>query len=118
MKGRKAVFAGDIGCYNLWQRPAAGHGGQPALCMGADVTIAQGLAHVQTGVKHFVHLSATPPLFASALTGVVNAVYNGSDITLVCWTNATTRHDRPAEHPGTGKTLMGIARAEAQLPGF
>jgi indolepyruvate ferredoxin oxidoreductase alpha subunit len=116
MKDRKAVFAGDIGCYTLGNA-------QPldmvdtCLCMGADVTIAQGLAHVQPGVKHFAFIGDST-FFASGLTGVVNAVYNGSDITLVVLDNSTTAMTGQQEHPGTGKTLMGKPAPKLSIPGI
>ena len=44
MKGRKAVFAGDIGCYTLGN--AKPHDMvDTCLCMGAGITVAQGIKH-------------------------------------------------------------------------
>ncbi|MBP5272236.1 MAG: 4Fe-4S binding protein, partial [Clostridia bacterium] len=45
--------------------------------------------------------------FASALTGVVNAVYNQADMTLVILDNSTTAMTGHQPHPGTGRTVMG-----------
>jgi indolepyruvate ferredoxin oxidoreductase alpha subunit len=111
---QKAIYAGDIGCYTLGNA-------QPldmvdtCLCMGADVTIAQGLQHVQPGVKCFA-FTGDSTFFASGLTGVVNAVYNGSDITLVVLDNSTTAMTGQQEHPGTGKTLMGKPSPKISIP--
>ena len=46
-------------------------------------------------------------VFASGLTGVVNAVYNQTDIV---WSldNSTTAMTGHQPHPGTGKTMMGV----------
>jgi indolepyruvate ferredoxin oxidoreductase alpha subunit len=114
MKNQKAVYAGDIGCYTLGNA-------QPldmvdtCLCMGADVTIAQGLAHVQPDTKLFAFIGDST-FFASGLTGVVNAVYNGSDITLVVLDNSTTAMTGQQVHPGTGQTLMGKPSPHISIP--
>lgn len=105
MKGRKAVFSGDIGCYTLGNA-------QPldmvdtCLCMGAGVTIAQGLHVVEPDAVNFAFIGDST-FFASGITGVVNAVYNGNDIVLVVLDNSTTAMTGHQPHPGTGKTIMG-----------
>ena len=45
--------------------------------------------------------------FASGITGVVNAVYNQSDIILIVLDNSTTAMTGHQPHPGTGQTMMG-----------
>lgn len=45
--------------------------------------------------------------FASGITGVVNAVYNQTDIVLIVLDNSTTAMTGHQPHPGTGKTMMG-----------
>ena len=45
--------------------------------------------------------------FASAITGVVNAVYNQADMTLIVLDNSTTAMTGHQPHPGTGRTMMG-----------
>ena len=105
MKGKKAVFSGDIGCYTLGNA-------QPldmvdtCLCMGAGVTIAQGLHVVEPDTVNFAFIGDST-FFASGITGVVNAVYNGNDIVLVVLDNSTTAMTGHQPHPGTGKTIMG-----------
>ena len=47
--------------------------------------------------------------FASAMTGIANAVYNGHDVTFAILDNATTAMTA-ASPPGTGVTLMGERR--------
>jgi indolepyruvate ferredoxin oxidoreductase alpha subunit len=100
VKGRKAVFCGDIGCYTLGNA-------QPldmvdtCLCMGADVTIAQGIKRVEPDTLSFAFIGDST-FFASGLTGVVNAVYNSTDIILVVLDNSTTAMTGHQPHPGTG----------------
>lgn len=104
-KGRKAVFSGDIGCYTLGNA-------QPldmvdtCLCMGADVTIAQGLHRIEPDTVNFSFIGDST-FFASGMTGVVNAVYNQTDIVLMVLDNSTTAMTGQQPHPGTGKTMMG-----------
>ena len=59
------------------------------LCMGADVTIAQGLHIIEPETVNFAFIGDST-FFASGLTGVINAVYNQTDIVLVVLDNSTT----------------------------
>ncbi len=105
MRGQKAVFCGDIGCYTMGNA-------QPldmvdtCLCMGAGYTIAQGIQHVEPDVKAFGFVGDST-FFASGITGVVNAFYNQSDLTLVVLDNSTTAMTGQQPNPGTGRTAMG-----------
>jgi len=114
MKGRKSVFSGDIGCYTLGNA-------QPldmcdtCLCMGAGITIAQGMQHVEPDVKHFSFIGDST-FFAAGITGVVNAVYNHADITIVILDNSTTAMTGHQPHPGTGRTMMGDITEKISIP--
>ena len=76
------------------------------LCMGADVTIAQGLHIIEPDSVNFSFIGDST-FFASGITGVVNAVYNQTDIVLVVLDNSTTAMTGHQPHPGTGRTMMG-----------
>lgn len=104
-KGRKAVFCGDIGCYTLGNAKPLNMV-DTCLCMGADVTIAQGLSRVDKDTLHFSFIGDST-FFASGITGVVNAVYNQAEQILVVLDNSTTAMTGHQPHPGTGKTMMG-----------
>lgn len=104
-KGRKAVYSGDIGCYTLGNSKPLDMV-DTCLCMGADVTIAQGLHIVEPDAVNFAFIGDST-FFASGITGVVNAVYNQTDIILVVLDNSTTAMTGHQPHPGTGKTMMG-----------
>lgn len=114
MKGTKAVFAGDIGCYTLGNAMPLDMV-DTCLCMGADVTIAQGMHHIEPETKHFSFIGDST-FFASGITGVVNAVYNESDITLIVLDNSTTAMTGQQPHPGTGKTMMGNIGDKISIP--
>lgn len=114
MKGRKSVFAGDIGCYTLGNAMPLDMV-DTCLCMGADITIAQGMQHIEPDTKHFAFIGDST-FFASGITGMVNAVYNESDITLIVLDNSTTAMTGHQPHPGTGRTMMGHAHEKASIP--
>ena len=114
MKGKKAVFSGDIGCYTLGNAKPLDMV-DTCLCMGAGVTIAQGLHVIEPDAVNFAFIGDST-FFASGITGVVNAVYNGNDIVLVVLDNSTTAMTGHQPHPGTGKTLMGDVAAKVSIP--
>lgn len=105
MKGKKAVFSGDIGCYTLGNAAPLDMV-DTCLCMGAGITVAQGLHRVEPDAVNFSFIGDST-FFASGLTGVVNAVYNDADIVLIVLDNSTTAMTGHQPHPGTGKTVMG-----------
>ena len=113
MKGRKTIFCGDIGCYTLGNA-------QPldmvdtCLCMGAGLGIAQGVGHIDPDVSCFAFVGDAT-FFASAITGVVNAVYNQASMTLIVLDNSTTAMTGHQPHPGTGQTMMGEAVARVSI---
>jgi len=100
-----AILCGDIGCYTLGNAMPL-DAIDTCLCMGAGITMAQGFAVTQPDKKNIAFVGDST-FFASGLTGVVNAVYNQHDITVVVLDNATTAMTGSQPHPGTGVTLMG-----------
>lgn len=99
------IFCGDIGCYTLGNAKPL-DAVDTCLCMGADITIAQGFSIVEPNKKALAFIGDST-FFASGMTGVANAVYNQHDITIVVLDNATTAMTGSQPHPGTGVTLMG-----------
>lgn len=105
MKGKKAVFCGDIGCYTLGNAKPLDMC-DTCLCMGADVTITQGIHRIEPDTYNFAFIGDST-FFASGMTGIVNAVYNQAEMTLVVLDNSTTAMTGHQPHPGTGVTMMG-----------
>ena len=105
MKGKKAIFCGDIGCYTLGNAKPLDMV-DTCLCMGAGITMAQGFSVVEKDTTCFAFVGDST-FFASGMTGVVNAVYNQHDMVLVVLDNSTTAMTGHQPHPGTGKTMMG-----------
>lgn len=113
MRGRKAVFSGDIGCYTLGNA-APLEMVDTCLCMGAGVTIAQGLERAEPDATHFAFIGDST-FFHTGIPGVVNAVYNGTDIVLVVLDNSTTAMTGHQTHPGLGRTAQGDVAAKIAI---
>ena len=105
MKGKKTVYCGDIGCYTLGNAMPLDMT-DTCLCMGADITMAQGFYHNEPDRYCFSFIGDST-FFASGITGVVNAVYNQSHQTICILDNSTTAMTGHQPHPGTGMTMMG-----------
>ena len=105
MKGQKAVFCGDIGCYTLGNA-APLNMVDTCLCMGAGVTMAQGIARMEKDTTAFAFIGDST-FFHTGIPGVVNAIYNGADEVIVVLDNSTTAMTGRQPHPGTGATMMG-----------
>ncbi len=105
MKGKKAYFCGDIGCYTLGNAMPLDMV-DTCLCMGAGITMAQGFHWVDKDAKTFAFVGDST-FFASGMTGVVNALYNDADMTLCVLDNSTTAMTGHQPHPGTGRNMMG-----------
>ena len=105
MKGKKTIFCGDIGCYTLGNAMPLDMV-DTCLCMGAGLNIAQGVEKVEPDTTCFAFVGDST-FFASAITGVVNAVYNQANMVLIVLDNSTTAMTGHQPHPGTGRTVMG-----------
>lgn len=105
MEGKKAVYCGDIGCYTLGNAKPLDMV-DTCLCMGADITVAQGIYRTQPDTKCFSFIGDST-FFASGITGIINAVYNQAELTLVVLDNSTTAMTGHQPHPGTGHTMVG-----------
>jgi indolepyruvate ferredoxin oxidoreductase alpha subunit len=113
-RGRKAVFSGDIGCYTLGNA-------QPldmvdtCLCMGAGITMAQGINRVEPETLNFA-FTGDSTFFHTGIPGIVNAVYNKANIIVVILDNYTTAMTGNQPHPGMGKTVRGEAVEKISIP--
>lgn len=113
MKGKKSIFCGDIGCYTLGNAMPLDMV-DTCLCMGAGLGIAQGVGRIDPDTSCFAFVGDST-FFASAITGVVNAVYNQAEMTLVVLDNSTTAMTGHQPHPGTGHTMMGEVVAKVNM---
>jgi indolepyruvate ferredoxin oxidoreductase alpha subunit len=114
-KGRKAVFSGDIGCYTLGNAMPLDMV-DTCLCMGAGITMAQGLHRVEPDTVNFAFIGDST-FFHTGIPGVLNAVYNGADIIVSVLDNSTTAMTGGQPHPGTGVTATGRVTRKADIYG-
>lgn len=110
-KLKDVVVTSDIGCYTLGMAPPL-NVGDTVICMGAGISAGLGfekafkIAGRDKKVFGFVGDST---FFHSGMTGLVNAVYNKTNMVMVILDNRITAMTGHQENPGTGKTLMGEA---------
>lgn len=110
------VFA-DIGCYTL--------GALPPFCaidscvdMGASITMAKGAA--DAGLWPAVAVIGDSTFTHSGMTGLLDAVNDGSDITVVISDNLTTAMTGGQDSSGTGKfeaicMALGVGRDHVRV---
>lgn len=109
MEGKKAVFAGDIGCYTLGNA-------QPldmtdtCLCMGAGITVAQGIRRAEPDTVCF-SFTGDSTFYHTGLAGIANAVYNDTRMVAVILDNSTTAMTGHQPNPNTGRRADGEAAA-------
>ncbi|MCL1886174.1 MAG: indolepyruvate ferredoxin oxidoreductase subunit alpha [Dehalococcoidia bacterium] len=99
------VITGDIGCYTLAAYPQL-NAMDTCACMGAGIGQALGMEKAGVGDK-LVAVIGDSTFLHSGITGLLNAVYNKSSITIVILDNRTTAMTGHQHHPGTGFTAQG-----------
>jgi indolepyruvate ferredoxin oxidoreductase alpha subunit len=104
-KGRNAIYTGDIGCYTLGNAPPLAMV-DTCLCMGAGLTVAQGLFQTEPDRPVFAFIGDST-FFHTGIPGVINAVYNRHPIKIVVLDNGTTAMTGHQPHPGMGQCANG-----------
>lgn len=104
----KFTVTGDIGCYTLAVLPPL-NSIDTCVCMGASIGHAIGLSRVlsEKENKKVVAVIGDSTFIHSGITGLIDAVYNNSNITVIILDNETTAMTGGQNHPGTGITLKG-----------
>ncbi len=102
----KLTVNGDIGCYTLGAVPPLASV-DTCVCMGASVGMAHGFKKATKGESKNVAVIGDSTFLHSGVTGLINAVYNRSGITLLILDNSTTGMTGHQQHPATGKDLQG-----------
>jgi len=101
----KLIITGDIGCYTLGTYPPL-LAMDTCACMGASIGQALGMEKAGVSDK-VVAVIGDSTFLHSGITGLVNAVYNKGQITLLILDNGTTAMTGHQEHPGTGISAQG-----------
>jgi indolepyruvate ferredoxin oxidoreductase alpha subunit len=112
-KDSRLIITGDIGCYTLGAYPPL-LAMDTCACMGAS--IGQALGMEKAGVSNqVVAVIGDSTFLHSGITGLVNAVYNKGQITLIILDNGTTAMTGHQEHPGTGISAQGKETQKVEL---
>jgi len=104
-KEPKLVITGDIGCYTLAAYPPLS-AMDTCGCMGSSIGQAIGMEKAGIG-EDIVAVIGDSTFMHAGITGLIDAVYNQSKITLVVLDNQTTAMTGHQGHPGTGLSACG-----------
>ena len=109
----KLIITGDIGCYTLSAYPPL-LAMDTCACMGAG--IGQALGMEKAGIdKKVVAVIGDSTFMHSGITGMVNAIYNQGQITIIILDNGTTAMTGHQDHPGTGVSAQGRKTQKVEL---
>ena len=103
-KDMDVIYPTDIGCYTLGFLPPLSMADY-VICMGSSVSTASGFSRA-TG-KKVVGFIGDSTFFHSGMTGLVNAVFNNHNFTLVILDNGTTAMTGHQPHPGVDMDALG-----------
>lgn len=108
LKKLKAIVTGDIGCYTLSVLPPL-EVMDTCVCMGASIGTALGMKRAQPpdDKRPVVAVIGDSTFVHSGITGLIDAVYNGTAATICILDNSITAMTGGQDHPATGRTLMG-----------
>jgi indolepyruvate ferredoxin oxidoreductase alpha subunit len=111
------AVTGDIGCYTLGALEPL-NALDTCICMGAAIGTAIGIEKVGGSEKGTVAVIGDSTFLHSGVTGLMDAVYNNSNVTIIVVDNRATAMTGGQEHPGTGKTLMGEKAGLIEISGI
>jgi len=116
MNKLKLNVMGDIGCYTMVALPPLS-GIDACLCMGASIGMAFGAEKAQGKAfsRHTVAVLGDSTFLHSGMTGLLDAVYNGSTITVVILDNRITGMTGHQQNPASGMDIYGNPAPEVDL---
>ncbi|MDR3354467.1 MAG: indolepyruvate ferredoxin oxidoreductase subunit alpha [Synergistaceae bacterium] len=125
-KYKDIAVSSDIGCYTLGVLPPL-EVGDASICMGSGISTGIGFekairayrgaehgADVK-GVKKVFGVIGDSTFFHSGITGLIDAVVNGSGMALCILDNRITAMTGHQENPGTGLTAKGDPTVKIDL---
>ncbi len=108
---KDAIYPSDIGCYTLGLQLGVV---DTTICMGASITVASGFAH--SGEPRDIICTIGDSTFLhTGIQGLMNAVYNGADMTVVILDNRITAMTGHQPNPNTGVTACGTESPPVSL---
>lgn len=97
------IKVADIGCHTLGFMPPYNMG-QLLMCMGASTGVGAGLA-LKNQNRRVLCFLGDSTFFHAGLPGIVNAIFNKHNITLVVMENGTTAMTGHQDHAATGRNF-------------
>ncbi|MEA3279722.1 MAG: indolepyruvate ferredoxin oxidoreductase subunit alpha [Thermodesulfobacteriota bacterium] len=104
-EGMETICPVDIGCYTLGFLPPLSMG-DFLICMGSSVGTSCGFSKVTQ--KKVIGLIGDSTFFHSGIPGLVNAVFNNHNFTLVILDNETTAMTGHQPHPGVDMKKLNL----------
>jgi indolepyruvate ferredoxin oxidoreductase alpha subunit len=95
----------DIGCYTLGFLPPLAMG-DFLICMGSSIGTSGGFSKVTD--KKIVSFIGDSTFFHSGIPGLINAVFNNHNVTLVILDNGTTAMTGHQPHPGVDMSVLNL----------
>ncbi len=99
------ITVADIGCHTLGYLPPY-EVGQLLMCMGASPGIGAGLSLFNRSRRVLVFMGDST-FYHAAMPGVINALHNRHNITMIVMENGTTAMTGHQDHAGSGRNVLG-----------
>jgi indolepyruvate ferredoxin oxidoreductase alpha subunit len=99
----KDITVADIGCHTLGYLPPY-EMGQLLMCMGASPAMGSGLG-LFNETRRVVAFMGDSTFFHAALPGVINALFNRHNLTLILMENGTTAMTGHQDHAASGRNF-------------
>jgi indolepyruvate ferredoxin oxidoreductase alpha subunit len=106
-----AIYPSDIGCYTLGIQLGVV---DTTICMGASITVGSGIAH-SGEPRDVVSTIGDSTFLHTGIQGLMNAVYNGANMTVVILDNRITAMTGHQPNPNTGVTATGVETPPVSL---
>jgi len=104
-EGMDVMHPTDIGCYTLGLLPPLSMADY-LICMGSSTGTSAGFSKATN--KKVISFIGDSTFFHSGIPGLVNAVFNNHNFTLVILDNGTTAMTGHQPHPGVDMTALGM----------
>ncbi|MGD9212716.1 MAG: indolepyruvate ferredoxin oxidoreductase subunit alpha, partial [Desulfobacteraceae bacterium] len=111
-EGMETIFPSDIGCYTLGILPPLSMADY-VICMGSSVSSSCGFSKATN--KKVISFIGDSTFFHSGITGLVNAVFNNHNFTLVILDNRTTAMTGHQPNPGVDQNDFNLPVEQGQI---
>ena len=105
---------GDIGCYDLTSLPPVSHM-HSAFEMGASIPLDQGFRRAGGSAKGSIAVIGDSTFLHGGMTGLLNAVHQRSDVTVLVQDNSITAMTGGQTNPVDDSTLSGVETKPVDL---